>query len=506
MVGLSADFGATWDERVQQKYGEDIWNYYAGALPLESFDNRAAHQTNIFLYSGLVEVICVGAQRVLGGETYRIRHAVVAVFGWIAIIFSARLAARVGGTRAGWLAGLLLVLSPRFIGHAMNNSKDLPFAALIVVSLFCLSKVIATPPFLSWQRMAALTVAIGLAINVRPVGFILIPFAFAAVAIQAVSFARSHDAPLRPYLTRVCLAFLLMACLLVPAASSAWPWAQAEPFVRPLKGFFMASGTPWATGFSVLYRGRNLTAGSLPWDYVPTWLLISTPPIVLIGLAASVLAWKQRSARPGLSMLLAFPTLIVTGVLVRHTNLYDGIRQLLFIVPPIIILSALGWEALLRQPGRLRWTVPVLLLTVATEPVVFQVRNHPHQAAYFTPLIGGPRAAFGRYDMDYWGASMLEATRWAAEQAQRMNSEISITGNPLGILEADAASFPLLRVVPRDSSEASLDIRLLRGPRQSVLEFASRPDVVYRVTLSDGTPLCVVLARPATHLESNSSS
>jgi hypothetical protein len=37
------------------------------------------------------------------------------------------------------------------------------------------------------------------------------------------------------------------------------------------------------------------------------------------------------------------------------------------------------------------------------EPLVFQARNHPNQIVYFSPLMGGPKSAFARYDMDYWG-------------------------------------------------------------------------------------------------------
>ncbi|HEY6509904.1 MAG TPA: hypothetical protein VIY56_17900, partial [Vicinamibacterales bacterium] len=38
MVLLSRDFGATWDERALQKYGEEIWNVYAGRAPRSSID------------------------------------------------------------------------------------------------------------------------------------------------------------------------------------------------------------------------------------------------------------------------------------------------------------------------------------------------------------------------------------------------------------------------------------------------------------------------------------
>src|SRR6185436_11486491 len=90
MVWLSRDFGFTWDERFQQKYGEQIWDYYHGRLPRASFDTDLGNQ---YLYGGLIEILCAAAQHVLPRvDLYVVRHMVIAVFGWAGIVFSARLA------------------------------------------------------------------------------------------------------------------------------------------------------------------------------------------------------------------------------------------------------------------------------------------------------------------------------------------------------------------------------------------------------------------------------
>jgi len=80
MVWLSRDFGFTWDERFQQKYGEEIWDYMHGRLPRASFDTDEGNQ---YLYGGLVEVASVAAQHILpAAVTYVVPHAVNAVIGW----------------------------------------------------------------------------------------------------------------------------------------------------------------------------------------------------------------------------------------------------------------------------------------------------------------------------------------------------------------------------------------------------------------------------------------
>ena len=38
MLVLARDFGSTWDERALQKYGEQIWDFYAGKIPRSGID------------------------------------------------------------------------------------------------------------------------------------------------------------------------------------------------------------------------------------------------------------------------------------------------------------------------------------------------------------------------------------------------------------------------------------------------------------------------------------
>ena len=52
-------------------------------------------------------------------------------------------------------------------------------------------------------------------------------------------------------------------------------------------------------------------------------------------------------------------------------------------------------------------------------------------------------------------------------------------------------------VVARANLIYHLDIRLMRGPSDSLREFAARPDIIHKVTTADGTLLCIVIPGPA---------
>jgi Dolichyl-phosphate-mannose-protein mannosyltransferase len=190
MVSVSRDFGATWDEPFQQHYGELIWGYLHGQIPRDVFDVARGNQ---FLYGGLFELIAVTAQHAFAkADVYVVRHMVNAVFGWIGIVYVGLLAARAAGPRAGWIAAAFMTLSPRYIGDAMNNPKDLPFAALAIAALYYTLTIDWQPPYLSWRRTALLGTAIALAIDVRSLGIVLLAYAIGFVMLVATCSMRAR--------------------------------------------------------------------------------------------------------------------------------------------------------------------------------------------------------------------------------------------------------------------------------------------------------------------------
>lgn len=467
MVALSRDFGFTWDERFQQKYGEEIWDYYHGRLPRESFDTDAGNQ---YLYGGLVEIVAISMQHLVPADVYVVRHAVNAVFGWMGIVLCGVLAGRLFGARAGWLAAILLATMPRYFGDAMNNPKDVPFA-VATIAVMCVTLTIDwRRPRVSPARALLLTLAIACGLNVRPLALALLLYSIGIIGLAAAVSAWTSREPdrMRQFLV-TCATLALVALVSIPLGTIAWPYAQAQPYVRPVSAFLLTSRLDWAKNFDVLFVGENFGAGSLPWYYVPLWLWMILPPVVIAGIAASWLVARQglERAAPWAAIVL-FVAAPVTTAIWRHATIYDGIRHLLFIVPPLVVLAAAGWSALVQARSGTGARVAAVLLAVGLlEPFAFQLRNHPNQIVYFSPLAGGPRAAFARYDMDYWGNSMLQAVRWADRVARASGMPLIISGNPVQNVDADAGRFRSLVPVARADLRYHLDVRLMRGPRDA---------------------------------------
>jgi hypothetical protein len=491
-IALSRSFGATWDERALQALGEQVWDYFMGRRSYEEIDVSFGFTR---IYGAFVEVISVAAQRALPFDIYVVRHAVNSVFGWAGVIVAFLMARRLFGPRAGWLAAALLLCMPRYIGDSMNNTKDIPFAVLMFAAAYFIISVQPRYPYVSWGHALKLAIAIALAINVRSMGLALLGYTAIALAL-AVIVARDWS-PARLAATAGRFAFITVVALV--AGTAFWPWGQRQPLVRPFQAFFMASGFSW--GNPSLFRGEYLPSTDLPWHYLPTWLGISLPLVVIVGTVLSIARLARRDdpvlSRIRLAAVFALVLLPGTYAIVRHLTLYDSIRHMYFIVPPFAVLAAAGWDMLLASSRRQIALASAAVLAVGlAEPILFQIRNHPNQTVYFSPVVGGPKGAFGRYDMDYWGNCMLQAVEWSASEAERAQMPVVITANAWEIAVVDILRFPSLAFRLQRHGGAHLNVTLLKGSPRDVLGISGNPDILHRVTTADGTPLCLVMPGP----------
>jgi 4-amino-4-deoxy-L-arabinose transferase-like glycosyltransferase len=492
MLLLSRDFGVTWDEKIQQLYGERVWRFLAEGLDDDWFRPGGLR---MYLYGGLFDTACVAVQRVLSGDIWMTRHYVNAAFGWLGIVYVGRLGRLLYGPGTGLLAMVLLTLSPRYFGDAMNNPKDLPLAALMAAALYYLMRLEPQYPYLGWRLAIPLTLAIGLAVNVRSGALILL--AYLAIALLGLVIGTRPLSFARVVATFARWAALALAVLLLGTVF--WPWARIRPFTRPLQGMITISRLPW--NFPVLFDGAEVPATALPWTYVPQWVLITTPPVVLVGSVLSLLLLARRGTAGPLAWrvraLWGVALLPVTHVVLSGATLYDGVRHLLFTYPPLVVLAAAGWRGSLDNSSRKLKAVAALALGLGVlEPALFQWRNHPNQAVYFNALAGGPRGAFGRYELDYWGNSVLQAARWADRAAKVSGIRLVVSGAPHHVVRDDVRRFGSLDYAREELGAHHLTVVVLRGPRQDVLDMASRADVVHAVTTADGAPLTVVIPGP----------
>lgn len=438
MPYISRDFGITADEEVQYYYGEYLLSYFTtlGADKQAQFccpDSPIAHKpANLHYYGGFFDFVSAGVHHTFNfSDPFATRHAMNALFGFLAILFAALLARRFGGHPAAFLTIVLLVLTPRFFGHAMNNPKDIPFAAAYIFTAYFLFKAIARFPRPSRLDLFWLTIGIALSISIRVGGILLIAYTgfFGLVEVLGNKALRNRiQKDLVKYL-KIGVPVVVLGYFL---GLLFWPYAHLNPIGNPMEA--LGKMAQFDTNIRLLFEGSYIMSNEVPWYYILKYVLITAPLILLAGaiLVPVVLFLKQYPQRQYLLLLfiLGFP---VAYAIYQQSPLYDGMRHFLFILPPLAIISALSWVAIARM-FKSKWAplvVGVAVVLLCLLPIRWMAANHPHQTVYYNEVMGGVDKAFGNYETDYWYNSMWPLTQKlvANEGLSRQSDTVRVVTN-----------------------------------------------------------------------------
>src|SRR5215472_7770761 len=278
------DYGVTWDEDVHDWYGVYVLNYYLSGFR----DLRSLHWGDLYNYGAAFDLSAAVLNHISPFGTYETRHLLNGLLGVLGLIGAAKLGRALAGPRAGFIAALFLVLTPNYYGQMFNNPKDVPFAVGMVWAMYYLVRLIPALPRPSLALAARFGLASGLALGVRVGGLLL--FCYLGLVLSIFVLWRTLEARRwRVLFEDAWMVFIRVAAPAVvvayPIMLLFWPWAQQAPFANPLKtlAYFSHEIFPFRT----LFAGRYFPATDLPWDYLPTYIVLALPELVLLLLAAA---------------------------------------------------------------------------------------------------------------------------------------------------------------------------------------------------------------------------
>jgi hypothetical protein len=427
------DSGVAYDEDFRFQGGDAKLAYYKALFG----DGEVEEQGD--KYPGLFDLtLAFWHDRLPGGLTRHEKgHLLSVAFGLLGLLAAWRLAARLGGERAGFWALLLLAALPRYYGHMYFNPKDIPFAATYLAGIWALVALFSRWPKVTWGAAAVVGLAAGFCMATR-IGGLLVLFYYALFALAILLHGWARE-PERSVSRLVGGAFfwlwrgLFSGVIALAVLLVFWPAAHRNPFAQVGSTAGAVQQFGWE-GY-VLMDGHFWYAPDLPVYYVPYWIAVTTPEIVLLLAAlavvlgiAAVLSYARNRTLPEPQVLWPRVLLVFSAafplvyLLLKRPVLYDGLRHFLFVLPPLACMAALAFEWLLRAAGRTgRRLAPAGLQAAAAVAVLFVLADmralHPYQYVYFNAASGGLPAAFGRDETDYWGLAHREAGEWLRENA-----------------------------------------------------------------------------------------
>jgi hypothetical protein len=475
LLATFRDYGVAWDEGGEAIYGGLLLKYFASGFR----DHSAFDYINFRYYGGGFELPSAMLARVLPFGEFETRHLLSACLGLGGLIATWRVARRLGGARAGLIALLLLALNPGWYGHGFINARDTPMAAGMAVCLLLTLQMLDELPRIRLRTRISFGLALGWTVSVRVGGVLSLAFALVPISLWLGERARSAGVQ-NAARDAVHIGWSLLQMLAIAYAMMGvfWPWALLSPG-NPAEALLMFSRFPFNA--PVLFQGRLVPASELPASYLPVQFLLRQPESLLagLGLFAVLGALALRRARPWAALRAirldahaALWTVVVAAAfpfaysMVARPVDYNGMRHFLFVVPSVAVLAALAFDrAFAAKPRAVRAGLALALgaaLLVQTRALFVL---HPEQYVYINDLAGGPEAARGRYELDYWGTSLAEATRRLTDYLE-LRDELPDPGEPplkvyvCGNVSSAATFFPPGLVPVERLEEGDLQISI----------------------------------------------
>ena len=419
------DYGMTHDSPYDRATAIAVANYALGV----SEEPPGWHRHDRY-YGAAFQMPMLLTERALGlrdtRHIYLTRHLLTHLLFIAGGFACGMLAYRMCGSR--WiaiLAMLMLLLHPRLYAHSFFNGRDISFAAMLLIALYLTHRAFRKDTIGAFLLCG---IGVGLAINLRVFGLMLLPMILAMRALDLWQAGRAE----RKRILLASAAFLAAAIAIVYIIH---PYYWENP-LRFVEGLHVLSRHP--IDAKNLFMGEIYRSDAVPWNYIPVWFAITAPPLTLllgaIGCAAvcwraimrSLAALRDRETRFRIMLIGCF-AMPVAAAIILQSNLYNGWRHMYFLWAPFCLLAAVGlhritnismgggiWKIGTRLPhrvrggGRLHMAHRTLaygaagfgLITTLTAMAAL----HPHQQVYFNALpdTKTPGALAKIYDLDYW--------------------------------------------------------------------------------------------------------
>jgi hypothetical protein len=503
MIRLSQDAGISGDEFFHYQQAENVYKYYA-SFGEDSTAAVVTEKYNLPYYGQSVDNVAYFITHVFHIDNYmEFRHGLNSIMGWLAILFAGLFVKRVAGWRAGVFTIILMLVSPRFLGHSFNNLKDLPLATATIMSIYYIVKFLDELPKMKWSTMIMLAISIAFAISVR-IGGLIVIFYFALFALVYYFWKKKT---LKKEFGKVLMWGLGIAIAGYIIAILTWPFGMKAPIDNPKET--LGNMTKFAIAIRQVFEGQAQWSDALPWYYTPKFIFMTIPLVVIAGALSGFIMMFQNKKKWFYYFVLLFTFVFpIFWIVINKSNVYGGWRHAIFVYPSLVALAGLGINALVEmfKNKYIKIVVIAAFGVLSINPVAHCIRNHPYEYVYFNELSGGMDKAYGNYELDYYYHSLREASDWVKANAKKDNLT---KGNKIVVacwhvspidyyFRNDTAKFKTAFIRYNERGESDWDYAIIcnTGIAPEELRNGAFPpkNTVYQVKV-DGKPICIVLKR-----------
>ena len=411
---LSQDAGLSGDDEKHYQHAAKVYRYFSEDDPAALDDpkyklNYYGQSFDFFTYL-LIRLFN------LEDNPYEARHLMVAITGAAAILVTGLLVKLFAGYGGGWLALILMFLSPRFLGHAFNNPMDVPFAFGYIFTIYHIILFLKKLPRISTRSAIMIALGIGWSNGIRIGGLILVPFLFMFAGLYLLVHKwpwKFFSAGWWRWALKGMVTLILISVAGYLLSLLTWPYALQDIINHPIQAFKVMTNIQ--VSIRVVYDGVVQWSDHLPWHYIPKNILISVPVIILLSWMASSITWMiDKKENQGFWYFLLWFTVLfpLVFIIYRESNVYGGWRHMMFVYPSMLALAAMALARLISLAGK-GWAKYLAIMVLAAglfHPLRHIIRNHPNTYIYFNEWSGGINKTYGTFETDYYTNSLKPAS------------------------------------------------------------------------------------------------
>ena len=436
----SLNTGLSFDEYVEQR----IWEYNIKLVKHIFFSAEIDPMFDSYpmKYYGIgFQIISQPIQFILGeiilkfqdvdsfGAHLLAKHFVVFTAFFISGIFVYLIISKIVNNKFFCKAATFLYLSyPYLLGHGFFSPKDIPFLCLWIICTYVSINIfhnLTKDENLKYRDVILISFLTAYLLSIRVAGILI----FLQYLFTFLIFLYSEKLRLILFLQRhykKILSFLLLTLLLTYLFYPVF-WRNPLLFFDAVKMM-----SYHFNNVCTLTLGKCMFSKNPDPTYLPIWLSVKLPIIILVGLILLPLSEKKifvskiNSITYGTLLFSTFFILII--LILRKVHLYDELRQILFLIPLIFILGCVSLYIFSKK------FFYVLSFATLFLFIVENIKIYPYQYVWFnTParILNLSK----NFELEYMGLSGKDLARNISKLNEKELSKPCILASPPWLVE-----------------------------------------------------------------------
>ncbi len=408
-------YGLSWDEGMQWKNNGYVNYHYI------VYGDKDALLASADKYHGpAFELTLVAIEKVFKltdtRSVYLMRHLVNFMVFFVSVIFFYLAANNIFKNWKLALTGCIMyVLSPRIFAEAFYNSKDIIVLAFFVIGFYTL---LLFHEKQTWKLAILHALICAYTIDIRITAIILPMLSVVYIGLQIFG-----DVLYKNKLNIHIGVFLLYFISLTGFIILFWPVLWEGPVYHFVQAFKEMSLYQWDS--TVLYFGKYVVVGELPWHYLPVWILISTPVLYSVLFFTGLVDFVKtlftktsmlfKSDNNKVLLILWFFTPLL-AIIILHSVVYDAWRHVFFVYGAFLFIALYGLKVLFKHAAKIKngkLYLSLFLVFSFISTFSNMIKMHPYQNVYFNFLVGNDmQKVKNNFEFDYWGLSNRAALEY----------------------------------------------------------------------------------------------